>query len=83
LHAISRRGRCCCFSPRISSSSLFTFVLFAYGVILPVLNRFAPFATIFRRLRLVIPPSALALGFILGSFLAFSILMALEEINWG
>jgi hypothetical protein len=50
---------------------------------LPVLNRFAPFATIFRRLRLVIPPSALALGFILGSFLAFSILMALEEINWG
>jgi hypothetical protein len=37
----------------------------------------------FRRLRLVIPPSALALGFILGSFLAFSILMALEEINWG
>jgi hypothetical protein len=39
---------------------------------LPILNRFGLFATMFRKFRLVIPPSALVLGFILGSFLAWA-----------
>lgn len=46
-------------------------VLFAYGVVLPILNLYAPLRSFFRTCRLVVPPPALMLGFFLGSLLAW------------
>lgn len=46
-------------------------VLLAYGVVLPILNIFAPLRSIFRKFRLVAPPPALILGFFVGALLAW------------
>lgn len=46
-------------------------VLLAYGVVLPILNLYAPLRSFFRTCRLVVPPPALMLGFFLGSLLAW------------
>jgi hypothetical protein len=59
-------------SPLVWTRKIAALVLVIYGVFLPILNRFEPFARVFRRLRLVVPPSALVLGFWLGAFLAWA-----------
>ena len=64
---LKRRG-----SPIVWTRKIAALALFAYGVIGPILNRFVPFARLFRRIRLVVPPPALVLGFLLGSFLAWA-----------
>ena len=46
-------------------------VLLAYGVILPILNAFAPFRSWLRTCRVVVPPPALIPGFLLGAVLAW------------
>ena len=59
-------------SPIVWTRKIAALALFAYGVILPILNRFAPFARLLPRLRLVVPPPALVPGFFLGSFLCWA-----------
>ena len=59
-------------SPIVWTRKIAALVLFAYGVILPILNRFATFASLFPKLRLVVPPPALIPGFFLGSFLCWA-----------
>ena len=46
-------------------------VLLVYGVILPILNAFAPFRSWLRTCRVVVPPPALIPGFLLGAVLAW------------
>jgi len=46
-------------------------VLLVYGVILPILNAFAPFRCWLRTCRVVVPPPALIPGFLLGAVLAW------------
>ena len=46
-------------------------VLLVYGVILPILNAFAPVRSWLRTCRVVVPPPALIPGFLLGAVLAW------------
>lgn len=46
-------------------------VLLVYGVILPILNAFAPVRSGLRTCRVVVPPPALIPGFLLGAVLAW------------
>jgi hypothetical protein len=57
--------------PITKTRKIAALVLVVYGVVLPILNAFERPKALLRRLRLVVPPPALMLGFLLGALLAW------------
>jgi len=55
------------------------FILFIYGVCLPFLAINSRILSLFEKLRIVVPPLFLSLGFSLGSFLTLNIFSGVEE----
>lgn len=57
--------------PITTTKEIAAIILFVYGVIFPALNLFRRVEPTFRKLRLVIPPPALMMGFMFGAYLAW------------
>jgi hypothetical protein len=57
--------------PITKTRKIAALVLVVYGVVFPILNAFERPKALFRRLRLIVPPPALMLGFLRGALLAW------------